>query len=48
MQQAKDSLTDEQLRKFRLTRQEWEEGIDWLAGMGIYPDDDPRTKAKDK
>jgi len=44
MRQAKDSLSDADLKRFRLTRGEWEEGIDWLAGYyGIYPDADPRN-----
>ena len=47
IQQAKDSMSDVDLKRFRLSRGEWEEGIDWLAGYyGIYPDADPRNKGK--
>lgn len=47
MLQAKDSLSDADPKKFRLTRVEWEEGIDWLAdAYDIYPDADPRNNGK--
>jgi hypothetical protein len=45
MQQAKDSMSDADLKRFRLTRVGWEETVDWLAGAyGIYPDGDPRNE----
>lgn len=47
MQNAKDSMSDADLKKFRLTRGEWEEGIDWLANAyGVYPDGDPRNEGR--
>ena len=45
IQQAKDSMSDADLRRFRLSRAEWENNIDWLADFyGIYPDNDPRNE----
>lgn len=46
MQRAKDSMSDADLRRFRLTRAEWEDGINWLEALGIYPDEDPRNNGK--
>ena len=46
IQNAIDSLSDESLKKLKLTRGEWIEGIKWLEAMGIYPDNDPRNEGK--
>jgi hypothetical protein len=47
IQQAKDSMSDADLKKFRVTREQWNDCVDWLAeGHGIYPDADPRNKGK--
>ena len=44
IQAAKDSLSNEDLKRFRLTRGQWEEQVDWLAGAyHIYPNGDPRN-----
>lgn len=48
IQDAKDSLSNDELTKLRVSRTEWEDVVDYLAGIGIYPDNDPRTKLKIK
>lgn len=41
---AQNSLTSEDLQRFKMTKREWDYQVKWLEAIGIYPDIDPRTK----
>jgi len=43
MEDARNSMSDSDLARFRMNREEWVGVIDQLEAMGIYPDLDPRS-----